>query len=87
MMPQLKNLPLFDPACLAQRDKPRINAQMLRVSRLMLDGMWRSLEEIALATGDPQASVSARLRDMRKRGHVVERKNLGGGLWHYRIGK
>ena len=36
------------------------------VANLMLDGEWRSLEDISLATGHPQASVSARLRDFRK---------------------
>lgn len=49
-----------------QLDTARLNAQLRRVRDLVIDGQWRTLREIAAATGDPEASVSARLRDLRK---------------------
>lgn len=73
----------------ANRDSHRLNAQCRRVRDAMIDGAWRSLAEIETLTGDPQASVSARLRDLRKAAfgrHTVERQYIGDGLWHYRLG-
>lgn len=35
------------------RDFSRLNNQLERVKTLMLDGQWRTLEEISKATGDP----------------------------------
>jgi hypothetical protein len=70
------------------RDYGRLGAQMLRVFNVMRDGEWRTLADIATATGDPQASVSARLRDLRKErfgGATVERKYRGRGLFAYRL--
>jgi hypothetical protein len=72
-------------------DKPRLNAQTLRVFDLMKDGRWRTLREISTATGDGEASVSARLRDLRKDkfgGFVVERRHIGErstGWFEYRV--
>jgi DNA-binding Lrp family transcriptional regulator len=66
---------------------------MRLVYRLMVDGQWRTLAEIAEATGAPEASVSARLRDLRKRkfgGHVVARRPRGDralGLFEYQLVK
>lgn len=74
----------YDPA----RDGMRLGAQLLRVWALMSDGKWRTLAEISINTGDPQASVSARLRDIRKPkfgGHAVEVIHLGRGLYQYRL--
>lgn len=71
-------------------DCQRLTKQLDRVRNLMSDGLWRSLSEIAAATGDGEASVSARLRDMRKSkhgGHTVDRRRFDGGLWKYRMGK
>lgn len=47
-------------------DGERLGEQMKRVLSLMKDGQWRSLREIEDKTDDPQASISARLRDVRK---------------------
>lgn len=69
-------------------DGPRLNAQLKRVRAVMLDGQWRSLRDIREHTGDPEASISARLRDMRKSkfgGYVVERRRVSGGLFEYRV--
>lgn len=74
----------FDPP----RDRVRLNAQMQKVYDLMKDGAWRSLREIAETIGAPEASVSARLRDLRKPrfgGYLVQRKRVADGLYHYRI--
>lgn len=70
------------------RDGERLRAQSRRVWGVMQEGGWLTLEQIAQATGDPTTSVSARLRDFRKRkfgGHVVLRKYVSKGLWSYRL--
>lgn len=69
-------------------DRERLNAQQRRVFDLMLDEEWRTLQEIAKVTGDPEASVSARLRDFRKYGWFVDRQRRGEpkqGLFEYRL--
>ncbi len=61
----------------AQEDFVRLNRQQRRVFDVMQDGRWRTLHDIAVLTGDPEASVSARLRDFRKPGFggsTVERR-------------
>lgn len=73
----------------AERDGVRLNKQQARVRNVMSDGQWRTLAQLSNLTGDPQASVSARLRDLRKPrfgGYRVQRQYLGNGLWQYRIG-
>lgn len=73
------------------RDKKALNRQARRVFALMSDGKWRTLEEISEAVGDPEASVSARLRDFRKEkwgGYTVQRRlrfALRRGLYEYRL--
>lgn len=72
----------------AKRDGKRLNQQAADVFRLMRDGKWRTLAEIAAATDHPEASVSARLRDLRKPklGNLtVDRRHLEGGVWQYRV--
>jgi len=70
------------------RDKIRLNTQTESVYNYMCDGQWRTLGQIAQATRSPQASISARLRDLRKDrfgGHTVERRYVAAGLWQYRL--
>lgn len=74
----------------AEQDESRLASQLLAVRTLMVDGVWRSLSEIEGTLGYPQASVSARLRDLRKPkfgGYRVEgrRRKQGGGTWEYRV--
>ena len=67
----------------------RLSLQHERVRNLMLDGAWRTLDEIALATRDPPASVSAQLRHLRKPrfgGYRVDKSYRGNGLYIYRLG-
>lgn len=79
------------PAYNAERDNARLVGQMLRVFELMKDGQYRTLREIAEATGDPEASISAQLRHLRKPrfgSHVVDRRNrgeAGNGLHEYAL--
>jgi hypothetical protein len=72
-------------------DLARLQAQMRRVYDLMADGGWRTLREIAAATGDPESSVSAQLRHLRKKkfgAFAVGRRRRGEesrGLWEYQL--
>lgn len=90
MQPDLfTTVPRFDGATIEpERDTDRLHAQLSRVRAVMADGQWRTLRELAAATGDPEASVSARLRDMRKvkfGGYTVARRYVERGLWAYRV--
>ena len=70
------------------RDARRLAGQHARVLAFMRDGWWHTLAEISERTGDPEASVSARLRDLRKPrfgSHVIEREYVQRGLWRYRL--
>ena len=72
----------------SDRDFTRLDTQMGRVYRLMTDGKWRTLSEIANHTGGSEAAVSARLRDFRKEKYgsmLVERVHVSEGLYRYRL--
>lgn len=69
-------------------DGQRLTQQYQRAYDCMADGRWRTLEALAIAVGAPTHSVSARLRDMRKKRfgeNLVERKRIAGGLYEYRL--
>ena len=71
-----------------QKDQVRLSGLLSRVHSFMLDHHWHTLSDIRDMCGGSEASVSARLRDLRKEkfgGHTVERKRLEGGLWMYRL--
>jgi hypothetical protein len=71
-----------------KRDAPRLTKQYERVLDLMQDGRWRTLSMIARETGDPESSISAQLRHMRKErngGHTVNKSRMQGGLYYYRL--
>jgi biotin operon repressor len=86
---RIEQLPDFDGATFErERDKVRLAQQASRVWLILLDGEWHTLAELSERTGDPEASVSARIRDLRKEkfgGHEVEHENLGAGTWRYRL--
>jgi hypothetical protein len=70
------------------RDSARLGDQMFAVFAVMADGRWRTLADLAKAAGAPEASVSARLRDLRKPrfgGHRVERRYLFRGCFTYQL--
>jgi hypothetical protein len=68
-----------------ERDGKRLNLQARRVHAVMRDHEWHTLAEISTATGDPEASVSARLRDLRRWGFTIDRQHLRNGLHQYRM--
>jgi hypothetical protein len=75
----------FDPPL----DQKRLSSQLQRVLVAMRDGAWRTLDEIGRATGDgSSASISARLRDLRKPRHgarSVLRRRRTAGLFEYQL--
>lgn len=80
---------LFDGATYDDdRDGDRLRAQFRRVWGVMADEAWHTLPEMSAATGDPPASISARIRDFRKDkfgGHTVLREHVVKGLWKYKL--
>jgi hypothetical protein len=87
-LPPHFNGPDYDP----EHDQARLTQQLSRIKQLMVDGVWRTLGEIEAVTGDPQSSISAQLRHLRKKRfgqHLVEKRTRGersAGLWEYRLG-
>ncbi len=73
----------------SSRDGDRLQAQLAKVLDVMRGGQWRTLAAISEVAGAPEASVSARLRDLRKErygSHTIERRYVVRGLWEYRLG-
>lgn len=73
---------------LPTRDDARLTSQLLRVFGVMCGGHWKTLRQIADETGDPESSVSAQLRHLRKPrfgSHTVEKRHVGSGLFEYRV--
>ena len=73
---------------LTESDLPRLEKQLPLVGAYMSDHQWHTLEAGSRATGIPEASFSARLRDLRAAGNRVERKRVNGpmrGLHAYRL--
>ena|SRR5688572_27824956 len=84
--------PHFDGATYDPKfDHARLKGQIERIFNLMRDGKWRTLREIAAATGDPEASISAQLRNLKKPefgSHTLNRRTRGDrerGLYDYQI--
>jgi len=77
----------YDP----KHDLERLTTQLGRVYDAMERGLWFTLAEISTLTGDPEASVSARVRDLRKKkfgGYTIERRRRGDpklGIWEYKL--
>lgn len=65
------------------RDEERLSKQLKAVHDVMKDGQRRSLRALADAAGCPEASASARFRDLKRLGFPMQKQNLGGGLWTY----
>lgn len=72
-------------------DQERLSKQYNRIFSIMADGGWRTYKEIAALSGDPENSISAQLRHMRKPrfgSHVIERRSRDDrekGLYEYRL--
>lgn len=70
------------------RDGKRLDGQMADVFGFMSDGQWHTLAEISRGTGHPEASVSSRIRDLRKPkfgGFRLTTEFVRRGLWRYRL--
>lgn len=74
-----------------ERDQKRLTRQYDRVVWAVTrfnkehEGEWFTLEWLSSVAEAPQASVSARLRDMRKHGWLVENRATRSGLHLYRV--
>jgi len=76
------------PEYVPERDFVRLTGQCLRVFECMQGGRWRTLNQIAILTGDPHASISAQLRHLRKArfgGHTINRRHVAAGLFQYQL--
>ena len=77
------------PAYSQPLDQDRLSGQHERIRDLMLDGEWRTLQEIQEVTKDPESSISAQLRHLRKPrfgSHDVDKRRRGGsGSWEYKV--
>jgi hypothetical protein len=91
MMLRTDLLPFDGPAYEPAADQARLTGQIRRVYAAMAGGAWRTLAEISAITGDPEASISAQLRHLRKDRFgacTVEKRSRGDraiGLWEYRL--
>lgn len=70
---------------LLPRESPRLHGQVERLAAYYrrYPGTWASLKEVSGAIGASEAGASARLRDLRKAGWVVDRRRRKGNLWEY----
>lgn len=70
------------------RDDSRLTTQLRDIVALMDDSEFRTLGQIADATGHPEASISAQLRHLRKPrfgAHTVNRVHVSHGLYQYQV--
>ncbi|GEM_PF-6609666 len=76
----------FEPA----KDAERLTGQLATVRKYMRARypVWRSLAELHERLNIPEASISARMRDLRKSrfgSYVVERQRRSPGTFEYRV--
>jgi len=76
----------YDP----ELDGERLTGQLAitKSHMLLYFPVWQSLSEIRAATGYPEASISARLRDLthdRFGGFIKQKRRRTRGTWEYRI--
>lgn len=69
-----------------KRDRKRISNQCRKVWGVVSDGRWHTLEQIKSLTGASEASISARIRDLKnKHKCAYEKVYVAKGLWRYRF--
>jgi chromosome segregation and condensation protein ScpB len=71
-----------------ERDDFRLTGQRQRVYAALHAGKPLTLAAIASITGDPEASISAQIRHLRKAkhgGHKIDRIHIKRGLFMYRL--
>lgn len=82
------NLRFNGPEYVPERDNARLGSQIMKIYNLMKDGQYRTLNSIHSLTGEPEASISAQLRHLRKErfgGHTVNRRYIENGLYEYQL--
>lgn len=83
--------PLFDGSTYDEgRDEARLVLQVARVKAALEKADWITLRQLSEQTGAPEASVSARLRDLRKirwGSHRIDRHYVSKGVFQYRLHK
>ena len=75
-------------ACpIPRQDTERICTQLQAVRRLMSDGLWRTIAEVAQVCGCSEPGASARLRELRRFPYhlIVNRRRAGPGLYQYQV--
>ena len=79
----------FGPAYDVTLDQLRLAGQHNAIRDFMLDGLWRTLHEIATTLKYPEPSVSAQLRHLRKPHFgaycVQKRRRDGTRTWDYQV--
>ena len=71
----------------APKDNSQSPIQLVRVAEVMKNNGWLTLAQISAITGDPEASVSARLRELRtwKGGALlIGKRKVGKHTYEYR---
>lgn len=71
-----------------EKDDERLGNQIDRVKWACRSGVPMSLADIAKRTGDPEASISAQLRHLRKDkhgAHTVDKMYISHGLYLYQV--
>lgn len=69
------------------RDGKRLGDQLQKVYTFMRSTDWTTLQAISAAVGAPEASVSARLRDLRHLGYQIELVYVTKGLHKYKLSR
>lgn len=72
------------------RDSERLTGQLERIMGCMKLGGWWTLNQLTEQTGDPPASISAQLRNLRKErfgSHTIDKRYVGCGKFEYRLVK
>jgi hypothetical protein len=72
----------------ASKDQQRLSRQLRGVYEAVRVPGWYTLRQLSEIAHASEASVSARLRDLRKDkfgGFTIERRRVSGGLFEYRL--
>lgn len=91
-MSQLALLPHFDGPGLTPADEKRLGTALHKVWKVMRDGGWYTLAELARRAKCSEAGAAARTRDFRKEKFAavypnggVDKRSIGNGLYEYRL--
>ena len=75
-----------------RRDRARLTRQVDCIAAVTVGGEWWTIAKLTTAcrkrypaVGFPECSVSAQIRNLKKVGYGVERRNVAAGLFEYRV--